>query len=332
MQCSCNTLLAVCRAQFRKVSLWNSFDLDFVLNLRDNLFKSFGLHQFLDASDLPEHVSFHGNSWTRNKTYLHGAEAIICTRFFFSPFLPCSRNAASLFIKSTVTAIISYSRSYYLFDSHSRDSRGFAVSSGTSVLLKFSCLQQVENYIEVIHPEYQGRVRERQFFQLQFLEIEAGNLDESCQNIKRVMQQICRNSAYSKRKEEVTGLQREPQKILKTKKHGDVKINIKVGTKVKQLMTSETQKLKTDVDFQKESNIGVSSDVCKETLQSYSEKLKLPKMKKLRSNGQKEGTHSGKIVKKFKGMVHEDPFYVCQICHRCLYKRSVQNFERNIKN
>ena len=110
MQCSCNTLLAVCRAQFRKVSLWNSFDLDFVLNLRDNLFKSFGLHQFLDASDLPEHVSFHGNSWTRNKTYL--------------------------------------------FDSHSRDSRGFAVSSGTSVLLKFSCLQQVENYIEVIHPEY----------------------------------------------------------------------------------------------------------------------------------------------------------------------------------
>ena len=31
-------------------------------------------------------------------------------------------------------------------------------------------------------------------------------------------------------------------------------------------------------------------------------------------------------------VVHEDPFYVCQICHRCLYKRSVQNFERNIKN
>ena len=97
-------------------------------------------------------------------------------------------------------------------------------------------------------------------------------------------------------------------------------------------MTSETQKLKTDVDFQKESNTGVSSGVYKEKLQSYSEKLKLPKMKKLKSNGQKEGTHSGNIVKKFKGMVHEGPFYVCQICHRCLYKRSVQHFERNIKN
>ena len=117
------------------------------------------------------------------------------------------------------------------------------------------------------------------------------------------------------------------------KKHGDIKINIKVDTKVKQLMASETQKLKTDIDFQKESNIGVSSDVCKEKLQSYSEKQKLPKMKKLENNGQKEGTHIGNIVKKFRGMVHEDPFYVCQICHRCLfYKRSVQYFERNIKN
>ena len=111
-------------------------------------------------------------------------------------------------------------------------------------MLKFSCLQQVENYIEVSHLEYQGR--DRQYLQLQFLEIEVENLDESCQNINRVMKQICRSSAYSKRKEQVTGLQREPQKILKMKKHGDVKINIKVDTKVKQLMTSETQKLKTN--------------------------------------------------------------------------------------
>ena len=38
-----------------------------------------------------------------------------------------------------------------------------------------------------------------------------------------------------------------------------LKKNIRVDTKSKQLMTSETQKLKTDVDFQ-EANIGVSSD------------------------------------------------------------------------
>ena len=128
------------------------------------------------------------------------------------------------------------------------------------------------------------------------------------------MKQICRNSDYSKRKEQVTGLLRESQKILKMKKHGDAKINIKVDTKVKQLMTSETQKLKTDVDF-KETNIGVNSDLYKKKFQSYPEELKLPKMKNPKNNDIKGGTHSGNIVKKFKGMVHEDRFYVCQICH-----------------
>ena len=99
---------------------------------------------------------------------------------------------------------------------------------------------------------------------------------------------------------------------MKIRKSGDVKTNIKVDIKVKQLMTSKTQKLKTDVDFQKEPNVGVSSDVSKEKLQSYSEKPELPKIKMPKSNGQKEKTDNGIIVKKFKGMVHESPFYVCQ--------------------
>ena len=151
MHCSCNALLAVSWEKFRKVSCWNSFDLDFVLDLGDNFFKSLGLHRYLDASDLPENIRFHGNSWTINKTYLHDGEAIIRTRFLFSPFLPCRRSAAMIFINRKVTAIIPHSPSYYLFESHSRDSRSFAVSNGTSVLLKFSCPQQVKNYIEVIH-------------------------------------------------------------------------------------------------------------------------------------------------------------------------------------
>ena len=114
-------------------------------------------------------------------------------------------------------------------------------------MLKFSCLQQVENYIEVIHLEYQGR--DTQYFLLHFLEIEGEKLDESCKNINRALKQTCKNSAYSKRKEQFTWLQRELRKILKMKKHGDPKTNIKVDTKVKQLMISETEKLKTDDNF-----------------------------------------------------------------------------------
>lgn len=39
---------------------------------------------------------------------------------------------------------------------------------------KFSRIQEVENYVEVIHLEYQGTVR--QYFQLRFLEVEMSNL------------------------------------------------------------------------------------------------------------------------------------------------------------
>ena len=146
------------------------------------------------------------------------------------------------------------------------------------------------------------------------------------------MKQICRNSAYSIRKGKVTGLQRELQKILKMRKPGDIKTNIKVDTKVKQLMTSKTQKLKTDVDFLKEPNVGVSSDVSKEKLQSYSEKPELPKIKMPKSNGQKGKTDNGIIVKKIQRNGSSSPFLCMSIFHRCYYKRSVQYFERNKKN
>ena len=125
-----------------------------MLDLGNNLFNSLELHRYLDVSDLPGHIRFHGNSWSINKTDLHDGEAIICARLLFNPSLSYCKSAAFTFTNSTVTAISSHSRSYYLFDSYSIDWRGFSVRNGTSVLLKFSCLQQVDNYNEFIHLGY----------------------------------------------------------------------------------------------------------------------------------------------------------------------------------
>ena len=156
IQCACNALLAACWAKIRKVSLWCRFDLDHVLDLGDALFKRLGLHRYLDASDLPNELTIEGNMCHVNKFYLHDGEARICnTRFLIDPFR--IGNVALLFMNHTVTTIFAVGPTYYLFDSHSRDSRGLVVSDGLSVLLKFTSLQQLENYIKVIHLEYQGR-------------------------------------------------------------------------------------------------------------------------------------------------------------------------------
>ena len=130
-----------------------------MLDLGNNLFNSLELHRYLDVSDLPGHIRFHGNCWSINKTDLHDGEAIICARLLFNPSLSYCKSAALTFTNGIVTAISSHSRSYYLVlfsisYSYSIDWRGFSVRNGTSVLLKFSCLQQVDNYNGFIHVEY----------------------------------------------------------------------------------------------------------------------------------------------------------------------------------
>ena len=58
---------------------------------------------------------------------------------------------------------------FYLFDSHIRDERGLRVDPGTSVLLKFRDLTEVEKYIQVFYLEY--RCIEQSYVQLQFVNI-----------------------------------------------------------------------------------------------------------------------------------------------------------------
>ena len=43
---------------------------------------------------------------------------------------------------------------FYLLNSQSRDERGSSINGGTSVLLKFSDLREVEKYIQIFYLEY----------------------------------------------------------------------------------------------------------------------------------------------------------------------------------
>ena len=165
VQSVCNVLMAICWARVRKLSCWRVCDLDHVIYTGDDLYKTFGLNRYLHASDLPDQIALKGYLCHINKMYLHDGEAVIGRRFLLN--LSQNMNAALLFTNSTVTAIICVSRAYYFFDSHSIDAKALAVSDGSSILLNFSNIQQVENYIKVAHLQLQGR--ERQYLQLQFI-------------------------------------------------------------------------------------------------------------------------------------------------------------------
>ena len=186
-----------------------------------------------------------------NKFYLHDGEARICnTRFLIDPFR--IGNVALLFMNHTVTTIFAVGPKYYLFDSHSRDSRGLAVSDGLSVLLKFSSLQQLENYIKVIHLEYQGR--ESQYFQLQFLDIE---IDSICRITAGASKFISRLKKNAKRKSEST-VQNEA-KIKKMKVFGPSSATLTASSTSSaryfhKTCNDDTEDQNDDIDFQKETS------------------------------------------------------------------------------
>ena len=88
------------------------------------------------------------------------------------------------------TAIISSGNCYHLFDSHSRDERGLSVIDGTSVLIKFIDLFEIEKYIQVAYLEY--RDRQQAYFQIQFIEMTVGSIEET---------EICLQFAKNARRE-----------------------------------------------------------------------------------------------------------------------------------
>ena len=66
VQWMCNALFSLCWEKVKKVSLWKSFDLDYILDKGDEVYKSLNTRGFISVPDLPSAVvvedhSFHVN-------------------------------------------------------------------------------------------------------------------------------------------------------------------------------------------------------------------------------------------------------------------------------
>ena len=151
IHCACNPLLAVCWATVRKVSCWHAIDLNHVLDLGDNLFKHSWFNKYLNASDQSNEIVLEGFNCSITKLNSDDAEVIIGSRRLLLIVFQ-NRQSAVLFMNGTFTAITGLFRAFYLFDSHSRNRQRLADSDGSSVLLKFSRLGHVQNYMHWSYP------------------------------------------------------------------------------------------------------------------------------------------------------------------------------------
>ena len=149
--------------------------MDHILVEGDCLYKSFRTLDKFSVDQLPGFVKMFSHNISVRYVIV---ETQLATLIFGDSFLRdvfwenvnnASTTLSVLFMEVFKTAIISSRNRYYLLDSHIRDERGLSVIDGTSVLMKFNDLFEIEKYIQVRYLEYKDR--QQAYFEIQFIEV-----------------------------------------------------------------------------------------------------------------------------------------------------------------
>ena len=171
-QCACNSLFSICWSTIRRTALWNKLDLDFILIKGDAIYKCLNVNGHLSFDDLPRIVDIDSDTFNihmlRNETGL--LNEVIQHNFLYSTLNESENGDGLIFITEGYTFSILWSkRNYFLFDPHSRDDLGAFSDNGSSVLLKFSAVRQLQNYIFDIY--FPLRHSDSLHYQIQYVHI-----------------------------------------------------------------------------------------------------------------------------------------------------------------
>ena len=179
IQCACNSLFTLCWSSIKRVAVWITSDLDHVLESGDCLYKSLNTNNILSVDDLPQNVTVEGcalrTTMLKNETGIMNITDHLDFLEQSYQKLSDTGNGLIFFINGYTFALIWSKSAVFLRDSHSRDEQGFTTPDGTSVLLKFRSLDDVQSYITNIYLVHQNM--QITFYQLQYIKIETENID-----------------------------------------------------------------------------------------------------------------------------------------------------------
>jgi len=152
-QSSMIVLFSVCWTKIRRISLWKSFDLDYVLHKGDTVFKDLKVEMPLNVKDFPDKIFVEQSCFdikviheVEGKKPLNNDCTIIDLNLLFRDNL----SSAILFSNELCVAILKNKHNHlYIFDSRSYDSSGKLVENckGKSILIEFSDIKSLSEYI-----------------------------------------------------------------------------------------------------------------------------------------------------------------------------------------
>ena len=153
IQCLCISLMAVCWSLIKSISRWDSNDLDRILRKSDELFKSLNKFKLLGVEDVPTKTVIY--SHCTDNALLENRTGEITSSMYMTLIGDivgnCSNlgNGALLTINGYALGVIWGKNCFFLFDLHSKNSRGNICQNGTSVLLKSETLSKLQEYVKI---------------------------------------------------------------------------------------------------------------------------------------------------------------------------------------
>ena len=133
--------MSVCWTLFKSASIWNSFDVDCILQYGDLLFKYLNNYRYRGMEDLPQ--EFFIETSTINVEFLNNKAGEITDGAYFVPITEIVSGwqkidtGALLIINNYILGLLWGNQSFFLFDSHSKGEIGRISATAAAVLVTF---------------------------------------------------------------------------------------------------------------------------------------------------------------------------------------------------
>ena len=292
IQCACNTLTSVCWSVIRRVNIWKTIDLDFVLTKGNELFEFVNLKRSLFFEELPKKFRLAGTEveieFTKVDNGFFVQETNSLDNFLdINLFFSDNVNGVLLFFQGyTVSLLKDNKENVYVFDSHSRDIHGQPSPEDKSILMNFQSSHQVLRYLTETY---------KNILTLQIVYVKVHSLhDEKQKSLLKVFSQFKKQIMYLMQSE-----QRKEQFKANYKKN-----SVKRKDQFKKNYENNLEQRKTQFKSHYVKNI--------------------TKRKEQIKTCQKVKTEKCDRVKQFKTNIKQGPYFVCVSCNRSMYQRSVK--------
>ena len=148
MQCTSKAYLAIIFLTIKNINAWNSFDLVYVHEQGDSVFKDVDMNQALAVEELPLNISIE-DVHVSTKMLVCEINLLVKRNDFFANFrnyIESERGNGAIFTCTGFSiAIIWWNKSLFVFDSHRRNGDGYHDPNEKPIILEFRLVSSLNS-------------------------------------------------------------------------------------------------------------------------------------------------------------------------------------------